>query len=739
VWFIAAIVSVLVLFVVPMLWTHRYYFYGDTQIGAFPQWYHLGTELRAGHWPVLSPQNWRAGNYAAEGQWGIWNPLIMLIGLGASFAGNAMYFSIIVKALMFVTATTGGYVLARSYGAGPRAAYLAGIVLPLGGETQYLDGPTWVTGLLVWSLLPWAWWAIRRTMLHRRNPFAALAIGYTIVTVGYVYGTMYLALVIVACLVDAAVNHDRAAFLRVFLIGVCAGLLTVTVYLPGILSATVTTRADTGVYYDARLPVDLRDLVVSVLPTGIVPARLTQHSFFPIHYTAWFLPLLMWIDLARVRTFVKRLTGIFIMLGGSILYAIGPSVIGPLRYPARTLPYIVLGAVVLTVVMLSRASASPTRARLAASLGWITVAAYLSVSRAESETPEVASSLVLVLIGTIVVWLLTRRAARGTTFPSVPTVAFMGIWTLLLLGVTHHFDPLPNSTNRNMPSAVSDYKQQLAGAKGDALLVGNPHEYALTHPGAAKDFLVGSSWYVADHPIQNTYTVIGFREYNKRYCMTFNGATCPKVLDTLFSVEKTTGMKRVDLLRVSTLLIRKADFRKDKSAIADPPAGWQVAKDDASAVMWVRTSPLPTAGDIVWTSDGTRLQQLSRDDRTVRFKVLEAPTSGGTVVFSRLAWPGYSATEGTFTDPVVRYLLTLHVPASAVGDTVEVSFSPPGWGLAVGAWALSVLLSLVLSALALVRSRRRPRPSRTTPDQPVPSQPTRDQPTPDQRGAGPSA
>ena len=48
VWFIAAIVSVLVLFVVPMLWTHRYYFYGDTQIGSFGQWHHFGTELRAG-------------------------------------------------------------------------------------------------------------------------------------------------------------------------------------------------------------------------------------------------------------------------------------------------------------------------------------------------------------------------------------------------------------------------------------------------------------------------------------------------------------------------------------------------------------------------------------------------------------------------------------------------------------------------------------------------------------------
>ncbi|MEO6411799.1 MAG: hypothetical protein ABIO48_04365 [Pedococcus sp.] len=705
-WPLATVVTVLVLFAIPLLWTHRYYFYGDTQIGAFPQWYHLGSELRAGHWPVLSPDNWRAGNYTAEGQWGIWNPLIMLIGLGASFAGNAMYFSVIVKALMFVTAATGGYVLARSYGTQRRAAYLVGIALPLGGETQYLDSPTWVTGLLVWSLLPWAWWAIRRTMLHRRNPVPALAVGYLIVTVGYVYGTMYLALVIVACLVDTWVTRDRAAFLRVLLIGVCAGLLTITVYLPGILSASVTTRADTGLYYDARLPVDLRDLVVSVLPTGIVPARLTQRTFFPIHYTAWFLPLLMWIDVARLRTFVKTLTGVFVMLGLSILYAIGPSVVGPLRYPARTLPYIVLGAVLLTVVMVSRASARPTRARLAASLGWVVVAAYLSISRAKSETPEVGSSLVLVVIGIVVVWLLTRRA-RDVRFPSVPTVAFMAVWTILLLGVTHHFDPLPNSTNRNMPSAVADYKQQLAGAQGDAMLVGDPHEYAISHPAAAKDFLVGSSWYVSGHPIQNTYTVIGFSEYNKRYCMTFNGATCAKLLDTLFTVEPTTGMPRVDLLRVSTLLIRKADFKKNPAAIATPPVGWHVEKDNAAALMWVRDTPLPTAGDVAWTSDGTRVELVSRDDRNVRFKVLEAPSSGGTVVFSRLAWPGYSASEGTFADPVDRYLLTLDVPANAVGRTVDVSYSPPAWGLSVGAWGLSVLLSLVLSGLALWGARRR--------------------------------
>ena len=68
------------------------------------------------------------------------------------------------------------------------------------------------------------------------------------------------------------------------------------------------------------------------------------------------------------------------------------------------------------------------------------------------------------------------------------------------------------------------------------------------------------------------------------------------------------------------------------------------------------------------------------------------PASGGTVVLRLLDWPGYSTSSGSFGDPVDGYLLTVHVPATATGQTVDVAFHPPGWTAEVAAWLLAVVL-----------------------------------------------
>ncbi len=51
----------------------RFYFRGDTQIAYLGWWYHLGDEVRAGRIPLMEPLAWEAGNYVAEGQWGLFS------------------------------------------------------------------------------------------------------------------------------------------------------------------------------------------------------------------------------------------------------------------------------------------------------------------------------------------------------------------------------------------------------------------------------------------------------------------------------------------------------------------------------------------------------------------------------------------------------------------------------------------------------------------------------------------
>ncbi len=153
-WALAAAVVVLVAAAIPLYYLDRYYFYGDTQVGSFGQWYRFGEMLRDGHWPLLDLQAWRAGNNVAEGQLGLFNPLVMAISLGASVTPNAVLYATGVKLGTLLLAAMGTFLLARSYRLRPPVAFVAAIAVPAGGTTQYLDSPSWMTGLMVWALLP---------------------------------------------------------------------------------------------------------------------------------------------------------------------------------------------------------------------------------------------------------------------------------------------------------------------------------------------------------------------------------------------------------------------------------------------------------------------------------------------------------------------------------------------------------------------------------------------------------
>src|SRR5688572_8249753 len=81
----------------PLFGLQRFYFRGDTQIAYYGWWYHLGESVRAGHIPLMEPLAWEAGNYVAEGQWGLFSPLTMLIGVLATVAPNLVIFVTVLK------------------------------------------------------------------------------------------------------------------------------------------------------------------------------------------------------------------------------------------------------------------------------------------------------------------------------------------------------------------------------------------------------------------------------------------------------------------------------------------------------------------------------------------------------------------------------------------------------------------------------------------------------------------
>ncbi len=333
-------------------------------------------------------------------------------------------------------------------------------------------------------------------MRRQSNPFFALLLCYLTVTVGYVYAALYLAIVLLGCLVEAMVARDRRAFLRALYIGLFSGLVVITVYLPGILTAPVTVRLGWEVIDAGQLTVEPTNIVTSMLPS--------PRAF----YLAWCLPLLALIHFSCARLLRKELTGVLVVTVLLLAWVLGPSQVGPIRWPVRVAPALMVALIVLLVVLVARSLPDrPSRMRWGLSVAWVVAAAYVVVARNWETRSQVLVGAVVVIAGLLLSrWGLRRSAA---TF-----AIFLGCWTTVVFTVQHALHPAAPSFDRHMPAAASGYLSQLSSARGDIMVIGHPDYYdkslIVRDPSIADDLLIASSWFLNPQSVQNVYSTISF-------------------------------------------------------------------------------------------------------------------------------------------------------------------------------------------------------------------------------------
>ncbi|MGH8892880.1 MAG: hypothetical protein ACRDWY_06175 [Actinomycetes bacterium] len=710
-WGPAAILTVLVAGMVPLLFTTSYFWRGDTQIAYFGMYYHLGELLRQGQLPLQEPFAWRGGNHIVEGNFGLLSPIVMVIGIGATLTSNAIVYMTVWKLVFLGVAAGGSYLLTRSYG-GPRpVAFVVGVLVPTCGFTMYLDAPTWLPGLVVSGLLAYVWWALRRSLLQGRNPFAPIVIGSLLATMGYVFGTVMLAVVICACIIDALLARRFAAALKGLAIGLLIGIPAAVARLPFVLSSAVTEKTWFDVRNTGVGATQLGDLVTSTLPTRGVAA--------PLFYVSWLLPFLVFVDWRTARRNSRDLVGLVLVWLVSLAWALAPSNMGPLRWPNRLMPYVVLCTVLLGAIVFSRARLRHLSGnRLLGALFITAFSAYASASKMPEYWRVQAAVAIAVAVGLIVLWLLLRRGPVGLPHRTIAVAAaFVGAWTVVLMGVQHHYAPQAFAANRGMPAAVTKYTSLLPAVVGDAFVVGSQTTRFDPDETAKPLVLIANSWYVTGRSIQNVHANTGFRAYSDRYCMSTFGLTCVKSLPTLLSIEPTTGLPRADLLSVSSIVLLTSDVPDAVSKA--PPDGWHVADDSNGTVVWVRDHAMPSAGGVAWHTPGLDVVVTSRDNASVHLKVGNVPAGGGEIVFSRLAWPGYQVTNATVIDPVDKYLLAVHVSPDDANRAITIHYEPPHWTFLIRLMFAGIAIGLAWSLLAALTPRLRQR--RTQPPAPEPA------------------
>lgn len=687
----------------------HYYYWDDTQNGAYGQWWELGNRVLEGEWSLLNPHVWQAGNYLAEGQWGLLSPLSILIAIGTQFVDSAVVYASLVKIVFLCAMAVGVYLLARSFGASPAWAGLAGVAAPLAGFTSYMDAPSWFSGLVNSALLPYAWWALRRLVSQRRSPLLFVALSYLIVSSGYLTGVFILAVAIAATILDRWIARDARGALSALAAGVLAGLFTVLVFIPGVLTAPVTDRAGFEIVNDRFLSADISDLLAAGNPL----ARVSIDGYWgvfalaPLQYVAWFLPLLpLLLPVARRK--LRPLLPVFVVLVFALALVLGPSEIGPLRYFLRYMPYIAVCSIVIFAVLATVGLRRVTRRRA----GWAVAVVAVTSWFAWSEFPGAARNIAVVAVIQIAVvvglWAWharTRREDAGAS-PLVPAV-FALVTVALVIPQTVVFPTSPVGDFR-VPTAASEMQLVLDDAQGDGIVVGDV--YGLGElPGAYEEALIANLWYLAEPNVMNTYTVLPFSAFSDDVCMDLRGSTCRRLFDRLFAADDATGLPLADLLALNTVLVLNHSF---DDALPDAPAGWAIAERGEHTVRYERDAPVPTAGGPVWESPGVSTTVLAQDDTSVTLRVDEVAASGGRVVLSRLAWPGYAVGGGgELGEPLRDYLLTVEFEPGDRGSTVTVEFVPPGFVPGLIATGASGLITILWAVWVFALRFRRQDPS----------------------------
>ncbi|MEE2031162.1 hypothetical protein [Rhodococcus chondri] len=691
----------------------RWFYTDDTESGAAPNWIMLGRILRTGQLPSLVPEHWMAGNYPVEGQGGLWNPPQLLVNLIAPSVDNMVLLATGVKWAFSVVLALGVYRICLEYGARAPWAAVAGAAVPFTGFALFYDQATWVTALTGSAWVAQAWASALRYLRGRSGPLPTFAFLYLAISVGYVFPAL-VAAILTGCLMfgERLAQRSWRPSLRLAVVALCAAAGGLITYLPGMLSNSVTWRSDQGFDNDNFLTAPWSDTLNSGIPSALpgIEAWFGEVQPFPVTYIAWFVvPALAFVDWKAVHRSVRGLSGALIFLLAMLMATAGPSVMGPLRWPARLLPMFALAALVVVCVLVGRHG---TLHNIRVRAGAAATLVLLMALRSGSSSPEFMNRHLLwagaaLLVGALVLWAASR--AREGAVVSILMLSALPVAYFQVASTTPH--PLA----WDLPARQSVAKANFPDRPGTTLQLADRAEvlsWTANPEGVYRSLVFGNFAKSLDETYVNAYTPIGFEEFAVHLCMRHDGSSCTDAFDAAFAVEPSTGRTYVDLMLIDRVVLQRRQYPDADSQM--PPPGWRWVQsppgsaDAVDAVILERADgPISGRNGRIAFADGVAATTVSEGYATSRVRV--ESVDGGRVVFARLNWPGYTATlDGRTLEPrsVDKMFLAVDIPAGTENGELAVSWTPPGQDVGLAGLGLGLAGAAVMQVLYLLQRRK---------------------------------
>ncbi|WP_067697731.1 hypothetical protein [Nocardia jejuensis] len=732
-------------YIAVLLANARHFYTDDTESQYTGLWVYFGRAFRDGNFPLLAPDQWMSGNYTNE-EAGLFNPPQLLIDLIAPSVPNLAVYATIVKLIFAIIAGLGVYRVCLAYGGRVQWAAVAGVAFPFTGFFLFFDEASWFTAMTGTAWMIHAWASSVRYVRGQGGPIPVFVYLYLAISVQYVFPAVEAALVLVAVVVGEMVMSRAGLFTplarivragfkntaeataelgewwrtpgkaiaRLTAVAVFAGMAGLLTFLPSMLSAKVSWRGTSQINNDQFLTVPWSESLNASLPSTM-PAFNSWWGYvqpLPMVYIAWFLiPALAFVDWSKARAHWKELSSIALFSGMVLMWTAGPGTIGPLRWPARVLPMLALGLLVLVCVLLGRfGTTRDLRTRGIAA----TVLILLLLARTFSADPRdivwhLLSAIVVAGLGAGVVWLSRNRGlAAGALLAIVAMfpIAYFQVWSV---------QPTPMSWN--LPANREDAKDKFPKFdSGTTIQLGDRGQ--LQNADKSLDGAYGSLvWgnYAKDleKNYVNGYTPNGHFYFGEMLCMKWDGSSAcppgsPDPYQRLFLPEATTGRTLADLMLIDRVVLQRTQY--PEAGTLPAPDGWHfVDVPGHEKYIWVLErdgGAISTVNGRVADAHGVTATSLEETGMSSRVRV--SSESGGKVVFARLGWPGYRVTLNGKTIPfttVAKVFVAVNIPAGTDKAELEVTWRPPGWKIGLASAAVG-LLGLGSLQWLYIRSRR---------------------------------
>ncbi|MCU0300654.1 MAG: hypothetical protein MUF35_03505 [Candidatus Nanopelagicales bacterium] len=719
--------AVVALSLVPLLVNPSFYFWDDTAAAYVPAWSRITEALRAGGLPGLQVDMWRGGNLPGDAQYGVYNPVVWVLAWVSGLFDDLNLAAWAFKVPFLVALGLGVAALAVELGATRRPAVLAGVAAPIMGFAFWFDATSWPMSLIITATLPWLNVLVLR-LRHGTGLLPLALLTWLLLILGTPYGAVAAGLVYACWLVWLVAVRELAAAARIALVGVGCALAAAAPYLAfaGTVGVGVRTQA---VGNDEFLRPGIGDLLNLSSP-GYFPAVAIfagdGRFDLPAAYLAWFVvPLGLWFGWRRWSTSLRRVAPLLLQAGVLTALVLAPSHLWFFRWPWRNLPWLFVLVLALWAVVATAwdRSGRPIGARQPLLMGGVVVA---SAWLAFGEAPEQRWAIVA-LTG---VWALACLVAWWVAGSSAPTSSrlwvVVGAGSAVVFAVQLvHVPANPEVAAYDVPTSRRALAEQFAWPGTVVQVVSQSADAppgAYRADGGHQYFLPGSLPSLAGRSGPNAYGATGFRALDDQLCMGYNGYTCPEALDALFRAVDDRGTTLADAMRVDRVVVATWDLDGRRL-----PEGWTETMRNAYVVQFDRVEPRhPVPGTLSVVPDGWRAETTAWDQRSERVEVT-ATGQPGSLVFARLAWPGYRAVwedaEGSRAAPVdatAEGLLRVTLPQGAGRGAVVVAWDPPGWDLAPVLLGAGLLLLLAARPWRPIGSASRALDRLRAPDEPEP-------------------